>query len=118
MWPSKEASSRWGRPWNAVEEGPKRDVLGDLSDAGEPEPGKAAIDAFFTSKGNDVFAILPRWPDKKFLLRDVSGVKAVELLGSSGALKFKKAGSGVEIELPELPNALLDQPAWVLKVSR
>src|SRR5947207_1591499 len=33
LWPSKEASATWGRPWNAVEIGPKRDVLGDLSDA-------------------------------------------------------------------------------------
>src|SRR5580658_4390800 len=33
LWPSKEASATWGRPWNAVEIGPKRDLLGDLSDA-------------------------------------------------------------------------------------
>jgi alpha-L-fucosidase len=33
LWPSKEASASWGRPWNAVEIGPKRDVLGDLTDA-------------------------------------------------------------------------------------
>src|SRR5512140_2058372 len=33
LWPSKEASATWGRPWNAVETGPKRDVLGDLTDA-------------------------------------------------------------------------------------
>ena len=33
LWPSKEASARWGRPWNAVEIGPKRDLLGDLSEA-------------------------------------------------------------------------------------
>ena len=33
LWPSKEASATWGRPWNAVEVGPKRDVLGDLTDA-------------------------------------------------------------------------------------
>jgi alpha-L-fucosidase len=86
--------------------------------AGEPEPGKAAIEAFFTTKGNDVFAILPRWPGRKFVLKDVTGVKSVELLGSPGALKFKAAGGGVEIELPDLPNALLRQPAWVLKISR
>jgi alpha-L-fucosidase len=86
--------------------------------AGEPEPGKAAIEAFFTSKGNDLYAILPRWPGKKFLLKDVGGVKGVELLGSAGALKFRPTGNGVEIDLPELPNALLHQPAWVLKVSR
>ena len=31
LWPSKEASKTWGRPWNAVETGPRRDILGDLS---------------------------------------------------------------------------------------
>ena len=30
LWPSAEASKTWGRPWNAVETGPKRDLLGDL----------------------------------------------------------------------------------------
>jgi alpha-L-fucosidase len=33
LWPSKEASAAWGRPWNAAEIGPKRDVLGDLTAA-------------------------------------------------------------------------------------
>ena len=33
LWPSKEASATWGRPWNAVEIGPQRDLLGDLTDA-------------------------------------------------------------------------------------
>ena len=33
LWPSREASATWGRPWNAVETGPKRDVLGDLTEA-------------------------------------------------------------------------------------
>jgi alpha-L-fucosidase len=33
LWPSAEASRTWGRPWNAVETGPKRDLLGDLADA-------------------------------------------------------------------------------------
>jgi alpha-L-fucosidase len=31
LWPSAEASRTWGRPWNAVETGPQRDVLGDLA---------------------------------------------------------------------------------------
>jgi len=31
LWPSAEADRSWGRPWNAVVVGPKRDVLGDLS---------------------------------------------------------------------------------------
>ena len=33
LWPSKDASRTWGRPWNSVEIGPKRDLLGDLSEA-------------------------------------------------------------------------------------
>ena len=86
--------------------------------AAKPEAGKAAIDAFFTSKGNDVFAILPRWPGRSFLLKDVSAVKSVTLLGSAAPVKFKAAGSGVQLELPELSDELLRQPAWVLKVSR
>ena len=33
LWPSKEASRTWGRPWNSVESGPRRDLLGDLAQA-------------------------------------------------------------------------------------
>src|SRR6195256_1409147 len=33
LWPSKEASATWGRPWNAVETGPKLDIVGDLTAA-------------------------------------------------------------------------------------
>ena len=33
LWPNKEASATWGIPWNSVETGPKRDLLGDLGQA-------------------------------------------------------------------------------------
>lgn len=33
LWPSAEASRTWGRPWNAAEIGPKRDLLGELAAA-------------------------------------------------------------------------------------
>ncbi|AOS45851.1 Alpha-L-fucosidase [Lacunisphaera limnophila] len=33
LWPSAEASRTWGRPWNAVEIGPKRDLMGELAAA-------------------------------------------------------------------------------------
>lgn len=33
LWPSKEASGTWVHPWNAMDVGPKRDVLGDLPEA-------------------------------------------------------------------------------------
>ncbi|MHB8519894.1 MAG: alpha-L-fucosidase [Limisphaerales bacterium] len=33
LWQSAEANRDWGRPWNAVDTGPKRDLLGDLGAA-------------------------------------------------------------------------------------
>ena len=33
LWPSAEASRAWGRPWNAAEIGPKRDLMRELADA-------------------------------------------------------------------------------------
>ena len=33
LWPSAEASRTWGRPWNAVEIGPRRDLMRELADA-------------------------------------------------------------------------------------
>ena len=33
MWPSKEANASWGRRWNSLESGPRRDVLGEVAEA-------------------------------------------------------------------------------------
>jgi alpha-L-fucosidase len=33
LWPSKEADASWGRPWNSVAVGPKRDLVGELTAA-------------------------------------------------------------------------------------
>jgi alpha-L-fucosidase len=33
LWPSKEADAAWGRPWNSVAVGPKRDLVGELTAA-------------------------------------------------------------------------------------
>ena len=33
LWPSAEASRSWGRPWNAAEIGPRRDLMAELADA-------------------------------------------------------------------------------------
>ena len=84
----------------------------------KPAAGKAAIEAFFTAKGKDVYTILPRWPGHRFHVKDVTGVRAVTLLGATGPLKFKSEKGGVSIEMPDLPEELLRQPAWVLKISQ
>jgi alpha-L-fucosidase len=33
MWPSREANESWGRRWNSVDEGPHRDIAGELTAA-------------------------------------------------------------------------------------
>jgi alpha-L-fucosidase len=84
------------------------------------EPGKAVIEALFTTKGNDLYAILPHWSGRSLLLKDVASAKAVSLLGSTSpaTLKFKVSKAGVAVELPDLPEELRAQPAWVLKISQ
>ena len=84
-----------------------------------PSAGKAAIDAFFTSKGGAIYAILPRWPGREFTVKgmDAKRVKSVALLGGPAGLSFQAASGGVSIRLPEIPAALMTQPAWVLKIQ-
>ena len=63
---------------------------------GTPAPGKASIEAFFTRKGNDVYAILTRWPGKRFSLKDAGALtpKTVTLLGAPGTLRFRENRHG------------------------
>ena len=80
--------------------------------------GKASIEAFFTSKGDEIYAILPHWSGHTLVIKDLSGAKSVVLLGSSTPLKSKSSKTGLSIELPALPEDLRQQPAWVLKISK
>lgn len=84
------------------------------------EAGKASIEAFFTSKSDAVYAILPRWPGHSITLKNVdpAQVKSVSLLGSAKPLKFRAQGGALTVELPEIPEELLTQPAWTLKLAR
>lgn len=86
----------------------------------KPAPGKASIEAFFTAKGTDIFAILPRWPGRQFTMKDTGTlrVKSVALLGSSAPLRWQAGADSIAVELPDLPEELLQQPAWVLKLSQ
>jgi len=76
-----------------------------------PRDGKASIDAFFTAKGDIFYAILPRWPGRRFTLTEYTGAapKSVRLLGSDNSLHFKSADRAITVELLELPEPLLAQ---------
>jgi alpha-L-fucosidase len=80
--------------------------------------GKASIEAFFTEKGDSVYAILPHWSRRSLLIKDLDSAKLVSLLGSATRVKFKGSKNGLSIELPDLPEELYGQPAWVLKINR
>jgi len=82
-----------------------------------PMGGKASIDAFFTTKGSDVYAILPRWPGRQFTVKGVQQVKSATLLGAKAALRSRPVAGGLTIELPDLPASLMTQPAWVVKLA-
>ena len=83
----------------------------------KPEAGKAFIEAFFTTKGRDLYVILPRWPGRRFTVKEDIDVKSASLLGG-GPVRFTRAAGKVTLDLPDLPESLLGQPAWVLKLAR
>lgn len=98
----------------------KYDVL-DFID--HQKQGEARIEAFFTRKGDDLFAILPRWQGNEFILKQMrvaDGTK-VSLLGEAGTLRWKAKGGGIAVQMPAYPGAT--QPgsarnhAWVLKLE-
>jgi alpha-L-fucosidase len=87
--------------------------------AEKPEAGKAAIDAFFTSKGSNIYAILPRWPGRQFTVQQVNAkqIKSVTLLGVNQPMRWKANGDSISVQLPDLPQELMAQPAWILKIA-
>jgi alpha-L-fucosidase len=83
------------------------------------KPNQAVIQAFFTKRGNDVYAILPSWPGASFTVKSVSAPAAMQatLLGSASPLSWKASGSDVAVQLPPPPAmAHQAQHAYVLKL--
>jgi alpha-L-fucosidase len=111
------------RQWSAgevprVEYGKEFETAYDVTKlAGVPEPGKAGIEAFFTTKGKDLYTIMPRWPGRRIVVKGVTAAKSVTLLGATGKVPFQVTSRGLVVQLPELPAALRQQPAWVLKIA-
>jgi alpha-L-fucosidase len=66
------------------------------------KPGQAVIEAFFTTKGKDVYAIFPARAQGDWLMKDVatSAGTRVVALGSNQELKWEKAGQGIRIHFP------------------
>jgi len=87
-----------------------------------PPAGYAAKEVFFTRKGKDLYAILPKWPGKELRLREVPAPKgaSVTLLGAGRELAWRRQGKDLIIELPAYDPGWFSEEeayAYVVKLS-
>ncbi len=79
-------------------------------------PDQAVLQAFFTAKGADVYAILPKWPGREFVIHGIGAPARVAMLGRDGDLKWQSSGDGIKVTMPDVPPAG-SWDAFTLKLS-
>jgi alpha-L-fucosidase len=109
------------RPFTVFGEGPTKIKEGQFTE--KDLAGFTAQDIRFTTKPRVLYATLLGWPvDGKAVIttlaepggQAIAPIRAVELLGHAGALKWQRTAAGLTVELPaQAPGA----HAWVLKIS-
>ncbi len=85
-----------------------------------PPAGYARIEAFFTTKNDVVYAMLPHWPEGEFIFRDVAAAPdaRVTLLETGNPVESRVDGTQLIVKLPlELRWRTPDRPAYVLKMT-
>ncbi|MFC2096707.1 alpha-L-fucosidase [Bacteroidota bacterium] len=86
----------------------------------DPDPGFAVKEVFFTSKGNTLFCILPKYPKGSIQINNIHpgpGTK-ITMLGYKTALNWKENESGILIDIPALiPGEVPCLFAWTLKIE-
>jgi alpha-L-fucosidase len=108
------------RPWKVFGEGPTQVVGGSFKDT-ETRP-YTGEDIRFTTKGDTLYAIALAWPDGgKLVIKSLAAglslrdqIKAVQLLGYDGSLKWERTPGGLVVNLPDQkPNDY----AYALKIQ-
>ena len=97
----------------------KYDITKSVGATAGPD-GKARKQAFFTTKGGALYAIMPAWPGKTFTLKNVktTGAPTVQFLGLPGTLTSRVEGNNLIIDIPQLgPDQLPCKYAWTLKIT-
>lgn len=88
LWPSKEASRDYGRPWNSVEIGAKRDLVGEYAEALRKEDLKVGCYFSLREWGNPLYTpeTMDLFVDRHFLpqLKDLINRYEPDLLWSDG----------------------------------
>ena len=119
----------WSRPcqWSDGERPqPKRgeymtgfDILKETL---QPPPGQAVKESFFTYKNGVLYALTPKWPGKRLVLKGLMPKAGahVSLLGVARELPWKNLGGDLSIELPDYNPAAFapeHQYAYVFKIA-
>lgn len=82
-----------------------------------PAIGKETT-VFYTTKGNDLYAIVTQWPEKPIVINGVSKSGEVTMLGFNGKVKYSVSGNKLTIMPPAITPA--NNPcsyAWVFRVK-
>jgi alpha-L-fucosidase len=86
----------------------------------DPQPGYAVREAFFTKKGEEIFAIVPGWPEEDLLIRDLEVAPGTEihLLGTDLKIDYEQKGKNLLIKIPAIEEAKLPcDYAYSFKIS-
>jgi alpha-L-fucosidase len=67
----------------------------------EPKPGEARIEAFYTTKARDLYAIVPRRLPKELTFRGVKA-RGATLVSTGERLPLKAVDSGVTVTIPDV----------------
>ena len=74
---------------------------------------------YYTLKGNDLFVICTKWPEKNLIIDGVKQYGKVSLLGSKVSVKSKISGGKLTISTPAInPGNMPCENAWVFKVEQ
>jgi alpha-L-fucosidase len=84
-----------------------------------PDPGNAVKEAFFTTKNNSVYVILPILRKEIFFIKNISTDKntVVTLLGVEKPLRWRKTSDGIKVYFQSAIKKLPEQYAYTLKIT-
>lgn len=91
-----------------------------LKQTTNPEPGYAVKEIFFTHKGDNLYCILPQYPQQVLTVEglNLSADAVVTLLATGRQLQWEDAGKNVQITLPVFnPNTMKTSAAYVVKIA-
>jgi alpha-L-fucosidase len=86
----------------------------------EPPPGTSRVEAFFTSKNDTVYVIVPRWPGPEFVIHDATAASGAKcsFLETGHELPLKTEGNNVTVNIAgELRWQLPHREAYVIAIQ-